>query len=344
MNVFLKTTILFFVLFGMYNTSYSEELYVVDSSCIATFTLIFNDDGTSVFVQSNKDLSHVELYFCDGTFFKFDNLNIGHSGTFSLDGKQISSASAKAGCSSDSSSRQCKNPTATPTATNTPQPTATNTEVPTATETPVPTATNTKVPTSTPTSVPTVTNTPVPTATSTVRPTSTPTSVPTVTSTPKPTNTPTVTPTPTCPQNDCKEVRTRKIKKEFLSSLRYFKTAIKKNEKDLVRCGGDLRLVDKVRLVESLYKEAVTLLVTTVTDTVRVCKDCHMEGYREIIGRIKLDVRTISKLKSVVAHGALTACCKKFNTCGGGGPNFSRKNYDNAFKSLTKLPKTICDK
>lgn len=338
-------------------SSQAQDLDLVDSSsCLATFNFEFDSDGTSVLVSSSKDLSHVILYFCDGTSYKFDNLNIGRSGSFSYLEKQIALVVAKAGCSQGSEGRECVDPTPTPT--NTPTNTSTNTPTATPTDIPTdtPTATPTNTPTSTPSNTPSFTPTRTATSTPTFIPTETPTNTPTVTRTPTntvtptvtstPSNTPTrtVTPTPTCPQNDCKTVKTRKIKRDYLKKLKYFDTVIKKNAKDLKRCEGNLAFLEKEAMVHALYKESVYLLTTTVTDIVKVCKDCHMEGYQTILKRIKGNLKLIYKLKDSLAHAALNACCKKFHTCGGGGPRTAEMNFDSASKIFRKLPKDICNK
>ena len=98
-------------------------------SCESTCTFSFNSTGTSVVVSCTKDLSNVVLYFCDeSASYKFDNLNVGHTYTFSYQNKQISKVAAKAGCSTRYKFRTCLPPTPTPTATPvppTPTPTAT---------------------------------------------------------------------------------------------------------------------------------------------------------------------------------------------------------------------------
>jgi hypothetical protein len=52
----------------------------------------------------------VELVFCDGSSYKFDNLCVGKSSTFSKNGKQISSVKIKAGCNSKTFYRECTVP------------------------------------------------------------------------------------------------------------------------------------------------------------------------------------------------------------------------------------------
>ena len=76
--------------------------------CESTCTFSFNSIGTSITVSCTKDLSNVVLYFCDGSNYKFDNLNVGHTYTFSYYNKQINKVSAKAGCSIRHTSRICE--------------------------------------------------------------------------------------------------------------------------------------------------------------------------------------------------------------------------------------------
>ena len=70
------------------------------------FSATFGTGGMNITVSSSKDLSHVVLNYCDGSSFKFDNLSIGSSATFSQN-KQIQSATVKAGCTESTFSRQC---------------------------------------------------------------------------------------------------------------------------------------------------------------------------------------------------------------------------------------------
>lgn len=197
MKKFLTTL---FITLSCCSTAFSEE----DPTCYGTpFNATFNSTGTSATVSSSKDLSHVVLNFCNGTSYKFDNLNQGSSGTFSLNGLTISSVLIKAGCSSETFSRSCVTPTPTPTATKTATSTPTRTATPSPTCTKVPTVTPTKTPTSTstptktPTSTATSTSTPTKTATATATATNTATATSTSTPTSSPTFTPTGTPTPT---------------------------------------------------------------------------------------------------------------------------------------------------
>ncbi len=76
-------------------------------ACAASCSFTYNSTGTSVSVTCTKDLSNVVLNFCSGGSYKFDNLNVGKSYTFSYQNKQISKTIAKAGCSSKYKSRTC---------------------------------------------------------------------------------------------------------------------------------------------------------------------------------------------------------------------------------------------
>lgn len=71
------------------------------------FTATFSENGRSVSVTSSKDLSHVNLTFCDGSTYKFDNLSQGSTGNFSLSNKEIKGVYVKAGCSGQSFEREC---------------------------------------------------------------------------------------------------------------------------------------------------------------------------------------------------------------------------------------------
>ncbi|MEZ6050230.1 MAG: hypothetical protein R3C02_02415 [Planctomycetaceae bacterium] len=66
--------------------------------------MTFHGGGTSVYVESTKDLSNVVLEFEDGTHYKFDNLNQGKTGTFegigANTGKVIAGVWVKSGCNS----------------------------------------------------------------------------------------------------------------------------------------------------------------------------------------------------------------------------------------------------
>lgn len=84
-----------------------EEVTIVGepgSGCRPTIEVTFSPDMTSVDVVSSKDLSNVVLEFEDGSRYKFDNLNQGHTGTFqgngSNAGKIIETVWVKSGCNS----------------------------------------------------------------------------------------------------------------------------------------------------------------------------------------------------------------------------------------------------
>lgn len=168
------------------------------AACEATFQASF-DQNNGVVVESSKDLSHVILELCNGTTYKFDNLNIGHSGYFTL-GSSIRSATAKAGCSLEKFEQECNvvaTPTATPTGTSSPTsiPTSEPTIVPTTASTPTIVPTNTIEPTSTATVEPSATpEAPDPTATATATgvPSDTPVATSTSTSVPVETIEPTI--------------------------------------------------------------------------------------------------------------------------------------------------------
>jgi hypothetical protein len=124
---------------------FAQEL--ANPNCESTCTFVFSDGGAAVTVLCTKDLSNVILNFCDGSSYKFDNLNVGYTFTFTLSDKQIAEAIAKAGCTSSSDSRQCVDPTPTPTPTEKPTPTPTAKPTPTPTEKPTPTPTAKPTPT-----------------------------------------------------------------------------------------------------------------------------------------------------------------------------------------------------
>ncbi len=70
--------------------------------CKPQISVTFTGGGTSVYIESSKDLSNVVLEFEDGTNYKFDNLNQGQTGTFEgigeNAGKIISGVWVKSGC------------------------------------------------------------------------------------------------------------------------------------------------------------------------------------------------------------------------------------------------------
>ncbi|MBX3436145.1 MAG: VWA domain-containing protein [Planctomycetaceae bacterium] len=76
------------------------------SGCKPTISVTFLSDGTSVYIESSKDLSNVVLEFADGTHYKFDSLNQGKTGTFTGTGtnagKQITGVWVKSGCNQSS--------------------------------------------------------------------------------------------------------------------------------------------------------------------------------------------------------------------------------------------------
>ena len=68
-------------------------------NCVPSTSAEFNDSGTVVLASSSKDLSNVVLKFCDGSSnYKFDNLNVGQSASFSKRGKELAGVWIKSGC------------------------------------------------------------------------------------------------------------------------------------------------------------------------------------------------------------------------------------------------------
>jgi hypothetical protein len=70
--------------------------------CRPHIDVTFHGNGTSVYIEANKDLSNVVLEFADGSHYKFDGLNQGKTGTFAgvgqHAGKVISGVWVKSGC------------------------------------------------------------------------------------------------------------------------------------------------------------------------------------------------------------------------------------------------------
>lgn len=135
--------IIFVLLVGI-NSSLAQ------SDCLPTIEVTFSADGTTAYVQSDKDLSNVVLKFCDGSLdYKFDNLS-GTEGTFSYQNKELAGVWVKSGCNQSGDGpgygeffgRQCNDVAPTPTPQPTPTPEATPTpEPPVPTPTPQPTPT-----------------------------------------------------------------------------------------------------------------------------------------------------------------------------------------------------------
>ncbi|MCA9026080.1 MAG: hypothetical protein KDA86_12805 [Planctomycetaceae bacterium] len=77
--------------------------------CKPHIDVTFHGGGTSVYVESTKDLSNVVLEFEDGTHYKFGNLNQGKTGTFegigANTGKVIAGVWVKSGCNSSGDGR-----------------------------------------------------------------------------------------------------------------------------------------------------------------------------------------------------------------------------------------------
>lgn len=85
---------------------YSREDVLVSgqegSGCRPKVDVTFDGDGTSVFIESTKDLSNVVLEFEDGSHHKFDGLSQGPTGIFAgsgvHEGKTIVGVWVKSGC------------------------------------------------------------------------------------------------------------------------------------------------------------------------------------------------------------------------------------------------------
>lgn len=109
MGIFVMKRILcFFVVFLCCCFSLTSNAYATNRNCEATFDAEFSADGKFVTASSSKDLSHVNLYFCgEEGYFKFDDLNVGHSHTFTK-GKQLRKVKIKAGCSYEYFHRECE--------------------------------------------------------------------------------------------------------------------------------------------------------------------------------------------------------------------------------------------
>jgi len=103
--IFLKMLIIIILLF---NSDARADVNVepLCYSCKATFSVDYSDDGYSVLVESSKDLSHVTFAFCDGSVYKYDDLNVGDSYRFELN-KEFKSVKPKAGCSEEYYERKC---------------------------------------------------------------------------------------------------------------------------------------------------------------------------------------------------------------------------------------------
>jgi len=64
------------VILGSYLLPCMVTPTAAQSSCLPVINMTFANDGLSVYVESNKDLSNVVLKFCNGTpDYKFDNLS-----------------------------------------------------------------------------------------------------------------------------------------------------------------------------------------------------------------------------------------------------------------------------
>ncbi len=144
------------------------------ADCLPSIRVVFSETGTSVFVQSSKDLSNVVLKYCcgGGPDYKYDSLS-GRQGTFSGGTKQLAGVWVKSGCNQSGDGpgygqffgRECHNhatPTPTPTPTDEPQctPTVTPTPEPSVSPEPTPTITPTPGNDMTPTPTPSPENTP----------------------------------------------------------------------------------------------------------------------------------------------------------------------------------------
>ena len=134
------------VILGSYLLPCMVTPTAAQSSCLPVINVTFANDGLSVYVESDKDLSNVVLKFCNGTpDYKFDNLS-GLTGTFSYQSLELAGVWVKSGCNQSGDGpgygeffgRSCgggdpdptPTPTATATATPTPEPKVTICHIP----------------------------------------------------------------------------------------------------------------------------------------------------------------------------------------------------------------------